>query len=275
MDAHPAQLLDDVVHQRVRLGILTALSTEPRLAFTVLRDLLGQPDSGLSRHLRVLEDARLVDLDKVIEERKPRTWISITEAGRQALRQELAALRAMMDAIENGGADLRAFVALLGDEPGERDQERAELVLSETPAGFAMSRESAVDRNYRLVSMPAAAWDRHGDQALTFRSHGLLGGHFRSFASAAANAHVMLVELGNEEGPLAILRALAPSTLRIEGLDPYRAFLTDRDGSGGKLGVCWMAAGRYLACVSMTGDEEVIRELLPQFAAGQRAKLTR
>lgn len=272
MDAHPAQLLDDVVHQRVRLGILTVLSSEPRMAFTALRDLLGQPDSGLSRHLRVLEDARLVDTDKVIEDRKPRTWISITDAGRHALRRELTALRSMMAAIENGGADLRAFVALLGDEPGERDRERADLVVSEVPAGFTMTRESPVDSNYKLVSMPAADWDSHSSQALTFRSHGLLGGHFRSFASPTASAHVMLVELGNEEGPLAILRALAPSNLLIDGLDPYRGFLADREGRG-KLGICWMAAGPYLVCVSMTGDEEVIRELLPQFAAGQRAKL--
>ena len=274
MDSHPAQLLNDVVHQRVRLGILTVLSTEPRMAFTALRDLLGQPDSGLSRHLRVLEDARLVDTDKVIEDRKPRTWISITEAGRHALRQELAALRAMMTAIETGGADPLAFAALLGDEPGERDRERADLVISEVPGGFRMSRESAVDSNYQLVSMPAAEWGSHGSQALTFRSHGLLGGHFRSFTSPTANAHVMLVELGNDEGPLAILRALAPSNLRIEAMDPYRGFLMER-AAGGKVGICWLAAGRHLVCVSMTGDEEVIRKLLPQFAAGQRAKLTR
>lgn len=274
MDSHPAQLLDDVVHQRVRLGILTVLSTEPRMAFTALRDLLGQPDSGLSRHLRVLEDARLVDTDKVIEDRKPRTWISITEAGRHALGRELAALRSMITAIETGGADPLAFAALLGDEPGERDRGRADLVISEVPAGFRMSRESAVDSNYRLVSMPAADWGSHSSQALTFRSHGLLGGHFRSFVSATAGAHVMLVELGNMEGPLAILRALAPSNLLIEGLDPYRGFLTDRDG-GGKVGICWMAVGPHLVCVSMTGEEEVIRTLLPQFAAGQRAKLTR
>jgi DNA-binding MarR family transcriptional regulator len=273
MDAHPAQRLDDVVHQRVRLGILTVLSTEPRVAFTVLRDLLGQPDSGLSRHLRVLEDARLVDTDKVIEDRKPRTWISITDAGRQALRQELAALRSMISAIETGGADLLAFAALLGDEPGERDRERADLVISEVPAGFRLARESAVDSNYRLVSMPGADWGSHSSQALTFRSHGLLGGHFRSFASATAGVHVMLVELGNPQAPIAILSALAPSNLLIDGLDPYRGFVTEREG-GGTLGVCWIAVGPYLVCVSMTGDEEVIRAQLPQFAAGQRAKLT-
>jgi DNA-binding MarR family transcriptional regulator len=274
MDSHPAQRLDDVVHQRVRLGILTVLSAEPRVAFTSLRDLLGQPDSGLSRHLRVLEDARLVDTDKVIEDRKPRTWISITEAGRSALRDELAALRSMMTAIETGGADPLAFAALLGDEPGERDRERAELVISEVPDGFRMSRESAVDSNYRLVSMPAADWGNHRSQALALRSHGLLGGHFRSFDSATAKAHVMLVELGSEEGPIAILSALAPSNFRIEGMDPHRGFLLDREG-GGKVGICWLAADRHLACVSMTGDEEVIRELLPQFVSGQRAKLKR
>src|SRR6201999_485743 len=106
-----------------------------------------------------------------------------------------------------------AFAALLGDEPGERDRERGDLVISEAAEGFRMSREAAVDSNYNLVSMPAAEWGSHGSQALPFRSHGLLGGHFRSFTSSAAGAHVMLVELGNQEGPLAILRALAPSNL--------------------------------------------------------------
>jgi DNA-binding MarR family transcriptional regulator len=58
-----------------------------------LRDLLGLTDGNLSRHLATLESAGYVKLDKAFENRKPRTWIAVTRAGRKALAQEIAALR--------------------------------------------------------------------------------------------------------------------------------------------------------------------------------------
>src|SRR5579875_1981396 len=102
---HPARLLDDVAHQRVRLGILAVIAAQGRTGFTTLRDILGQPDSGLSRHLRVLEAGGLIVLDKVIEERHPKTWVSLTDAGRAALNAELAALRELIASIGTDQAD--------------------------------------------------------------------------------------------------------------------------------------------------------------------------
>jgi DNA-binding MarR family transcriptional regulator len=93
---HPALLLDDTVHQRVRLGILAVLKEAKRADFSTLRDLLGLTDGNLSRHVRVLEDAGLVQVQKGYEGRRPRTWIASTPAGRDALEAELAALRELI-----------------------------------------------------------------------------------------------------------------------------------------------------------------------------------
>ena len=91
--SHPTTRLDPVIHQPARLGILTVAAETKRVDFVSLRDLLGLTDGNLSRHLATLETAGYVKLDKAFENRKPRTWISVTRAGRKALAQELAALR--------------------------------------------------------------------------------------------------------------------------------------------------------------------------------------
>ena len=89
--AHPTNGLDDTVHQRHRLGILT-ITAEARAGFGYLRDTLGLTPGNLSRHLTVLEAAGLVQVDKGYEGRRPRTWVRITGKGRAALAAELAAL---------------------------------------------------------------------------------------------------------------------------------------------------------------------------------------
>ncbi len=98
--SHPSQRLDDVVHQRVRLGILAVLAEAERADFTYLRNALDVTDGNLSRHLAVLEEAGLVRIRKAFEGRKPRTWVSATAEGKRALAAELAALR---DLIERAG----------------------------------------------------------------------------------------------------------------------------------------------------------------------------
>jgi DNA-binding MarR family transcriptional regulator len=100
---HPALRLDDTVHQRVRLGILAVLQEAKRADFSTLRDLLGLTDGNLSRHVRVLEDAGLVQVEKGYEGRRPRTWIAATPAGRDALEAELAALRELIKQLSDGG----------------------------------------------------------------------------------------------------------------------------------------------------------------------------
>jgi len=89
--AHPTNGLDDTVHQRHRLGILT-ITAEARAEFGYLRDALGLTPGNLSRHLTVLDEAGLVRVEKGYEGRRPRTWVRITARGRAALAAELAAL---------------------------------------------------------------------------------------------------------------------------------------------------------------------------------------
>jgi DNA-binding MarR family transcriptional regulator len=91
--SHPVSRIDDVVHQRVRLGILALLNPVKSADFTYLRDEMGLTDGNLSRHLQVLEEAGYVGIKKAFEARKPRTWVAATKEGRAALQREVAALR--------------------------------------------------------------------------------------------------------------------------------------------------------------------------------------
>lgn len=100
MTEHPSAALDDVVHQRVRLGILTILAQTSEADFTYLRDTLGVTDGNLGRHLEVLHDAGYVALNKTFQGRRPRTWVTITSAGRRALNHQIATLRALIDTID-------------------------------------------------------------------------------------------------------------------------------------------------------------------------------
>jgi DNA-binding MarR family transcriptional regulator len=88
----PTNGLDDVVHQRHRLGILTITAEADRAEFGYLRDALSLTAGNLSRHLSVLEDAGLVHVEKGYKGRRPRTWVRITGRGRSALAAELDVL---------------------------------------------------------------------------------------------------------------------------------------------------------------------------------------
>ncbi len=99
---HPANGLDDVVHQRVRLGILTVAHEARRVEFGFLRTTLDLTAGNLSRHLTVLEEAGLVEIEKGYEGRRGRTWNLLTAAGRTALREEIAQLKALIRQVEEG-----------------------------------------------------------------------------------------------------------------------------------------------------------------------------
>jgi DNA-binding MarR family transcriptional regulator len=99
-EPHPTQDLDDVVHQRVRLGIMAVLEEARKADFNYLAAALDLTHGNLSRHLRVLEDAGLIKMDKRIEDRRTRSWLSLTARGRRALHAELDALRAILDRIQ-------------------------------------------------------------------------------------------------------------------------------------------------------------------------------
>ncbi|MGW1404997.1 transcriptional regulator [Streptomyces sp. NPDC002403] len=94
--AHPTRALDDTVHQRVRLGILTVAREADRVEFGFLKKQLAVTDGNLSRHLKVLEDSGLITVEKGYAGRRPRTWIALSRTGLQALDTELRALRALV-----------------------------------------------------------------------------------------------------------------------------------------------------------------------------------
>ncbi|MFD8599210.1 winged helix-turn-helix domain-containing protein [Kitasatospora sp. NPDC059646] len=106
-DPHPATALDDVVHQRVRLGILTVAHQARRVEFGFLRTALGLTAGNLSQHLTVLEKAGLIAVEKGYEGRRARTWLTLTPAGERALREEVAQLKRLIHQFEQGGAPAR------------------------------------------------------------------------------------------------------------------------------------------------------------------------
>lgn len=97
----PVVELDDVVHQRTRLGVLATLVEVRRADFAALRDGLGLTDGNLSRHLRVLEDAGHVVVEKGYDKRRPRTWVAVTPKGAKSFAREVAVLRALIEPVGN------------------------------------------------------------------------------------------------------------------------------------------------------------------------------
>jgi DNA-binding MarR family transcriptional regulator len=97
---HPVTGLNDVVHPRVRLGILAVAHEARRVEFGFLRETLGLTAGNLSQHLDVLARAGLVDVTKGYEGCRPRTWVSLTKQGSAALRDELAALKTLIRQLE-------------------------------------------------------------------------------------------------------------------------------------------------------------------------------
>ncbi len=93
---HPTNGIDETVHQRHRLGILTITAEAQRAEFGYLREALGLTPGNLSKHLTVLEEAGMVEVEKGYTGRRPRTWVRITARGRAALAAELAALTELL-----------------------------------------------------------------------------------------------------------------------------------------------------------------------------------
>jgi DNA-binding MarR family transcriptional regulator len=93
---HPTNGIDERVHQRHRLGVLTITAEAERAEFGYLREALGLTPGNLSRHLAVLEEAGLVMVEKGYHGRRPRTWVRITRQGRAALAAEMATLTELL-----------------------------------------------------------------------------------------------------------------------------------------------------------------------------------
>ena len=84
----PAEL-DGLIHERTRLGILSALAVNQRLRFADLRDLLDTTDGNLSVHARKLEEAGYIICTKSFEDRRPKTEYALSAPGRRALEHYL------------------------------------------------------------------------------------------------------------------------------------------------------------------------------------------
>lgn len=94
--------LDRLVHERMRLGILSALAVTDSIGFVDLKKLLETTDGNLSVHARKLEDAGLIAYTKSFEGRIPRTEYHITAAGRRALERYLDHMEAIIRATREG-----------------------------------------------------------------------------------------------------------------------------------------------------------------------------
>ncbi len=93
--------LDKVIHERMRLGIISALAANEKLSFSDLKTLLNTTDGNISVHARKLEDAGYVTMKKSFSGRTPLTEYKITAAGRKALEQYLNHMEALIKAMKN------------------------------------------------------------------------------------------------------------------------------------------------------------------------------
>lgn len=94
----PAMDLDRVIHERLRLGILSALSVNHTMSFNELKQALKTTDGNLSVHARKLEDAEYVAYEKSFDGRVPRTEYRITAAGRRAFERYLDSMEQVIAA---------------------------------------------------------------------------------------------------------------------------------------------------------------------------------
>jgi DNA-binding HxlR family transcriptional regulator len=92
--------LDKIIHERMRLGIISALAANKKLSFNELKTLLNTTDGNISVHARKLEDAGYLVCEKSFIKRKPLTEYKITKAGRTALEKYLNHMEALINAMK-------------------------------------------------------------------------------------------------------------------------------------------------------------------------------
>ncbi len=97
--------LDRIIHERARLSVLTSLIANPKgLTFNDLKQLCSLTDGNLSRHLRVLEQARLIEIVKGHEKNRPLTICRITPSGRKRYLEYLTTLEQVVRDAAKAGA---------------------------------------------------------------------------------------------------------------------------------------------------------------------------
>ncbi len=96
MDKKPDEL-DRLIHERIRLGIVSALAANDTLTFADLKEILQATDGNLSVHARKLEEAGYITVTKGYEAKKPRTEYSLSPTGKAALESYLVKMESILD----------------------------------------------------------------------------------------------------------------------------------------------------------------------------------
>ncbi|MBN3512009.1 transcriptional regulator [Mycolicibacterium septicum] len=197
----PEAGLREVVHQRVRLGVLAILDRRGPCTFSDLRDALGQSDGGLGRHLSVLEQHGYIATEKVFENRRPRTWVSLSPTGIVALRHEQEVLAELLARasrevgplqsghdVDRNAAMTMVFAALLAGEDTDDAQGADEVSLNGTDRSVLLPTAPVLIGRHTtpLASGPVSArfdfptwysdFAEHRELRLMLMSHGLRGG---------------------------------------------------------------------------------------------------
>lgn len=97
--------LDRLIHERVRLGIVSALAVNGALSFSEMKEILDATDGNLSTHARRLEEAGYIVCSKEFDGRAPRTEYALTDLGREEFESYLGHMEALIRAARTGGGD--------------------------------------------------------------------------------------------------------------------------------------------------------------------------
>ena len=97
MNPEPFLLLDRVIHEKVRLAIMSLLAASPQLAFTEMRETLGMTDGNLTTHLRTLHEAGYISVTKAFQGGRPLTTYAMTPAGRKAFTSYIELLAQIVE----------------------------------------------------------------------------------------------------------------------------------------------------------------------------------
>src|ERR1035438_9454128 len=113
--------LDRVIHERARLSVLTSLLTNPKgLTFGDLKQLCALTDGNLSRHLSVLENAKMVEIAKGVDRNRPQTMCRITPNGRKRYLEYLSTLEQVVRDAAKGTKQELASTSIRGLRSEER-----------------------------------------------------------------------------------------------------------------------------------------------------------
>jgi DNA-binding HxlR family transcriptional regulator len=98
---HPAPALDRLIHERMRLGIVSALAANESLTFNDLKSLMNTTDGNLSVHARKLEEGGYITCTKTFEGRLPKTEYKLTAAGKRAIENYLSHMETLIQQMRN------------------------------------------------------------------------------------------------------------------------------------------------------------------------------